>query len=220
MVADEVPRVPFTPASPTYAEIEEYGDSNTLNPKKSLINKKSIDSSVRELPAKPKEEPHSSVYADIDDAESKDVETEKASNVKAKNKKNEETYQPSYIYKKKMSNASNIYAECADVSKEKEKVYEKTKPKSPEYMDMTRKPYANDSYISRSKNNKDRVNISKRFQATTQGNTDSEKPKTSAEAGKAVSKAKKDSVTSDSESDDDICIVENELYEPFESAKV
>lgn len=69
---------------------------------------------------------------------------------------------------------------------------------------------------------KDRFNFSKKSQgignATKAENTDMRR---SNAPRKAMPSWKKDSVTSaESDSDDDLCITENELYEPFESAKV
>lgn len=204
--------------SPTYAEIEEFEPSKS-NPKPPLAAKRSVDNSKRELPAKPHEAAHSSTYSEIEVEDAKDAESEKTLN--AKNKKNKEKIFPNYFYKKKLSNASNIYAECEDVSKvDKDKTY----------MDMSHKKLEESEYVPHTKDSKDKVNLSKKCKVSdnTAGTNipfaDSEvKKKGTSQSDvseKIGRKVRKDSVTSESDSDEDICIVENELYEPFESAKV
>lgn len=215
-VADEIPRQTSQAGlTPTYAEIEEYSETG-MKPKLPLVNKRSVDNSKRKLPAKP-DEAQTSIYSEIEDADEKDVETEKS--VLSKNKKNQKTIEPDYIYKKKLSNASNIYDECQDVTKlEKDKTY----------MDMSHKKADDSEYVPHqkfTKDSKDKANLSKKCRVTdklTGQNilyADCEE-KTNGSGKEAGSKLKKESVTSESDSDEDICIVENELYEPFESAKV
>lgn len=186
------------------------------------MNKRSVDNSKRQLPAKP--DVVSSIYSEIDDAEAKDTKTEKGS-VASKNKRNQEESLPDYIYKKKLSNASNIYAECEDVRDHEGKDKDKT------YMDMSHKRSEESEYVPHTKDSKDKVNQSKRSRVrdkpTNQKsdkipNIDNEGKKkvvVGKESGKTQG-SKKKSVTSESDSDDDMCVVENELYEPFESAKV
>ncbi|KAL4222295.1 hypothetical protein ACF0H5_018332 [Mactra antiquata] len=207
--------------SPTYAEIEEI-EPTKPNPKLPLAAKRSVDNSKRELPAKPPEAEaaHSSTYSEIEVDDAKDAESEKDLN--AKNKKNKEKIFPNYFYKKKLSNASNIYAECEDVSKvDKDKTY----------MDMSHKKIEESEYVPHSKVNKDKVNLSKKCKVgdvsdkSTEANIpfadcDTKKKGTTDAGGKTGGKVRKDSVSSDSDSDGDICMVENALYEPFETAKV
>ncbi|XP_053373376.1 uncharacterized protein LOC123531794 isoform X3 [Mercenaria mercenaria] len=214
IVADEIPRqtAQTNLTSPTYAEIEEYSDSG-IKPKLPLVNKRSIDNSKRKLPAKP-DEPQSSIYSEIEDADEKDAGSEKE--VISKNKKNQEKIYPAYLYKKKLSNASNIYDECQDVSKMDS---DKT------YIDMSHKKKDESEYVPHCKISKDMVNQSKKDRVTDKWTNQNIiyadcDEKTNGSGKESRNKLKKESVTSESDSDEDICIVENELYEPFESAKV
>lgn len=234
-VADEIPCVLSSCSNPvysTYAEIEELPDTKGDKPDKiKLSGKSSINSTVRELPAKPsdaKDDTQSSLYFEIDDADAKDAKTEKG-DPESKNKRNH-TAVPAYMYKKKLSNASNIYAECEDVSTKD------TKSEKP-YMDMTKKTKDESEYVPQTKDaetkktvpsklSKDQVNFSKRSRNTDKGSRN-QAGKTNSKVLSTVNKINKgqikgqvkSSLTSDSDSDDDI-VVENELYEPFESAKV
>lgn len=210
--------------SPTYAEIEEYSETG-MKPKVPLVSKRSVDNSKRKLPAKP-DEAQSSIYSEIEDANDKDTETEKAivtteKSIISKNKKNQEKIYPNYIYKKKLSNASNIYDECQEVSNVE---HDNT------YIEMSHKTADKSDYVPHTKNSKDKANQSKKSRVTDRwlhrntgilyANCEDKKKGPGTEVGSSVSKSKNESVTSDSDSDEDICIVENELYEPFESAKV
>lgn len=187
-----------------------------------MINKRSVDNSKRELPAKP--DGVSSIYVEIGDSEAKDTKTEKGS-IESKNKRNQEEI-PDYIYKKKLSNASNIYAECEDVRDANDKDKEKDKT----YMDMSHKR-SDAEYVPHSKDSKDKVNQSKRSRVrekpanqisgkVVKSDSDSKKKAAVGKDTGKVAGSKNRSVTSESDSDDDICVVENELYEPFETAKV
>ena len=238
VVADELPRAIQATSSgsqaystySTYAEIEECSDVKD-KPKPALVSKRSVDNSKRQLPAKPDVVPASSIYVEIGDSEAKDTKTEKAS-VESKNKRNAEDSLPDYSYKKKLSNASNIYAECEDVREADDKPKEKDKDLDKTYMDMTHKRIEEASYTPHSKDSKDKVNQSKRSRVRERPanrkpvkvvNADSDAKK-KLPTDKEVTKSpgsKKKSVASDSDSDDDdTCVVENELYEPFETAKV
>lgn len=187
-----------------------------MKPKLPLVNKRSVDNSRRKLPAKP-DEAQTSIYSEIEDAEEKDVDTEKS--VLSKNKKNQKTNKPEYIYKKKLSDASNIYDECQDVTKlDKDKAY----------MDMSHKKVDESEYVPYhkfTKDSKDKANQSKKCRVTDRWTNrkilyaDCDE-KTNGSGKDVGNKLKKESVTSESDSDEDICMVENELYEPFESAKV
>lgn len=205
-----------TYTSPTYSEIEELNETG-IKPSAPRAVKRSIDSSKRKLPAKPSDEPTSSVYSEIVDVEAKDGDTEKS--VIYKNKKNQEKVHPEYTYKKKFSNASNIYDECLDIKKPDD---------DKAYMDMTHKQASKSDYVPYTKNSKDKVNQSKKSGVVEKSAKHiipyadcAEKPSTTGKEVKTDErKSIKDSVTSESDSDDEICIVENELYEPFESVKV
>ena len=114
-----------------------------------------------------------------------------------------------------MSNASNIYEDCADViNSDEKKDVDKT------YVDMSQKQTSTGR--SNNKGIKDRFNLSKKTQGVTSvPSVDSTDTKRGSVPRKVTPSWKKESVTSaESDSDDDLCIVENELYEPFESAKV
>ncbi|XP_060575766.1 uncharacterized protein LOC132733184 [Ruditapes philippinarum] len=215
VVADEIPRQPVQASltSPTYAEIEEYSEAG-IKPKLPLVNKRSVDNSKRKLPAKP-DEAQNSIYSEIEDADEKDAGNEKE--VIYKNKKNQSKIIP--VYKKKLSNASNIYDECQDVSKTDGEKH---------YIDMTHKTADESEYVPHCKVSKDMVNQSKKDRVSDKL-TNQNQPiiyadcdeKTNGSGKESRSKQlKKESVTSESDSDDDICMVENELYEPFESVKV
>lgn len=243
VVADELPRAAVQTASgaqgnsnySTYAEIEECGKPASEKPKPPLVNKRSVDNSKRELPAKP--DVVSSVYSEIGDSDTKDTKTEKGL-LENKNKRNQEDNTvPDYIYKKKLSNASNIYAECEDVRE----VDGKEKEKDKTYMDMSHKRIEESEYVPHTKESKDskphtkyskdKVNESKRSRVrekptnqkaaekVSKPDVEGKKKVTGKDIGKTAG-TKKKSVTSESDSDDDIVVVENELYEPFESAKV
>ena len=215
MVADEIPRQPAQASltSPTYAEIEEYSETG-MKPKIPLVNKRSVDNSKRKLPAKP-DEAQSSIYSEIEDANDKDVGSEKE--VIYKNKKNQSNINPVYSYKKKLSDASNIYDECQDVTKTDSDKH---------YIDMSHKKEDESEYVPHCKVSKDMVNQSKKDRVTDKWTNQNIiyadcDEKTNGSGKESRSKQlKKESVTSESDSDDDICMVENELYEPFESVKV
>lgn len=224
VVADDIARQPspkqaqvLSPfSSPTYAEVEEYSEAG-LKPKAPLAGKRSIDSSKRKLPAKPGEEQTSSIYSEIEDSDAKDTGTEKS--IVSKNKKNQENIIPEYAFKKKFSEVSNIYAECEDVKKPDD-----DKP----YIDMTHKKAEVSEYVPHIKRNKDKENLSKKSKVPDKAKKENipyadievKSKSGEKELPKNVKRSTKDSVTSESDSDDEICIVENELYEPFESAKV
>ncbi|WAQ94805.1 hypothetical protein MAR_007276 [Mya arenaria] len=228
VVADELPRTQTPPVNPvysTYAEIEECTDTAD-KPNPPLTSKRSVDNSKRELPAKPKDDNPSSIYFEIYDVEAKDAKTEKDS-VEYQNKRNQESAEvPKYGYKKKLSNASNIYAECEEVPGKDAK---REKP----YMDMSHKRLNDSGYESHAKDtkeistphsklSKDKVNLSKKSKVSDNSSirknpfVESDAKRKLADKGKGHSKH---SVTSESDSEDEI-VVENELYEPFESAKV
>ena len=228
VVADEIPRAlpPSAVTSPTYAEIDECnesGEKQKPKPNRTPGNKRSlVDNSKRRLPAKPVEDDgKAKIYYEIDDA-AKDASTEKSSLGNKNKKTTNDVKQPEknlygYKYEKKLSNASNIYAECEDVQNH---VNDKA------YMDMTHKQEGD--YVPFSKNTKDKVNQTKRILRKDKPNSpkqnspyvDCSNLKRPSDFKKVVApRAKNESLSSDSDSDD-ISMVENELYEPFESAKV
>ena len=116
-----------------------------------------------------------------------------------------------YSGAKKMSNASNIYADIPDFPDSGEKTDE-----NKVYVDMSTKQRSDAEKL---KGVKDKLNLTKKSQGAT--NAENVELRRGNVPRKVTPSCKNDSVTSaESDSDDDLCIVENDLYEPFESAKV
>ncbi|XP_052248351.1 uncharacterized protein LOC127856290 isoform X2 [Dreissena polymorpha] len=90
VVADEVsPECSAGGGNPvysTYAEIEEFSGDNKDKSKPPLANKRSVDNSKRELPAKPNV--YKSIHVEVEDSDVKDAKTEKSS-VASKNARNQ-----------------------------------------------------------------------------------------------------------------------------------
>ena len=116
-----------------------------------------------------------------------------------------------YSGAKKMSNASNIYADIPDFPEPGEKT-----DANKAYVDMSNKQRTDAEKL---KGVKDKFNLTKKSQGTQY--TENINFRRGNVPRKVTPSWKKDSVTSaESDSDDGLCIVDNELYEPFESAKV
>ena len=228
-MADEInpSEKPYHKTYSTYTEIEDSKEGG-LKPQPKVINRRSIGSSERKLPATPKEEPYKAGYSEID---SKNVPyiakiTEKNykhispsrsrfNEIKAKYEREKEMENENtvsgYSGAKKMSNASNIYADIPDVPDSGEK-----SDTNKAYVDMSTKQRTGAEKL---KGVKDKFNLTKKSQGTNY--TEHIDMRRGNAPRKVTPSWKKDSVTSaESDSDDGLCIVDNELYEPFESAKV
>ena len=201
----------------TYAEIEDYSDGS-LKPNPTVTNRRSIGSSVRELPATPDEEPYNATYSEIDDKDRSVEDNSKKNDKWFRTKKPYYSVHDRYKFDnrysgynkgKKLSNASNIYADVYDSGEKRDadKVY----------VDMSHK----ESDKVNNKGVKDKFNQSKRSQGVTVSPTIETKDTKKMNFPRMSQTSKKESLTSaESDSDDELYIVENELYEPFESAKV
>ena len=202
----------------TYAEIEDY-EARGLKPQPNTINRRSIGSSVRELPATPDEAPYNASYYEIEDKDhSVDDKSKKQKKIDIPKKYSSIANNRFKIYdnkhnadvkRKTISSPYNIYADIYDDGEKRDA--------DKAYIDMSQKQSDKDA----NKGVKDKFNQTKRTQAIPNTQNLGSKNNTKANLSRISQASKKESLTSaDSDSDDELYIVDNELYEPFESAKV